>query len=485
MKKNKTIYEKSVKGRLGIHLPKIDVPETPINSVIPQNYLRRTLAQLPEVSEPQVVRHYTNLSNLNHHVDKDFYPLGSCTMKYNPKINDFIASSAVFSNAHPYQTEESVQGILHLLYELEQMLCKITGMDKTTLQPNAGSQGELLGILLMTKYHLSKGEKRKYILVPETAHGTNFSSVIIGGYDIKTLATNSRGRVSISDLKSKLDLDVAGLMLTQPNTLGLFEDQIEEISSLVHGVDGLMYMDGANLNAIVGLCKPSDMGFDIVHMNLHKTFSTPHGGGGPGSGPIGVVNKLVKYLPTPIVEKEEENYFFDYSNSQNSIGRVHSFYGNVGVLVRAYCYIKTLGSRGLKEVSKNAIINANYIKEKLKESYIIPFEKGTMHEFVISAKNQKERGLKALDIAKIILDYGFHAPTIYFPINIPESIMIEPTETETKETLDEFANAMIKIDNDIGTQSEFYSEAPYKTPVRRLDETLANRSLDVKYENDV
>jgi len=485
MKNNKTIYEKSIKGRLGIHLPIVDVPEKPINSIIPKNYLRKNLAHLPEVSEPQVVRHYTNLSNLNHHVDKDFYPLGSCTMKYNPKINDFIASSAAFSNAHPYQPEESIQGILHLLYELEQMLCKITGMDETTLQPNAGSQGELLGILLMTKYHLSKGEKRKYILVPETAHGTNFSSVIIGGYETKTLATNSRGRVSISDLKSKLDLDVAGLMLTQPNTLGLFEDQIEEISNLVHGVDGIMYMDGANLNAIVGLCKPADMGFDIVHMNLHKTFSTPHGGGGPGSGPIAVTKSLAGFLPKPRLNKTKFNkYSWDF-DMQNSVGHLHPFYGNFSILVRSYIYIKTLGDVGLKSMSKSAIINANYLKNKLNKIFEIPYSEGTLHEFVASGNKQKEKGVKVLDIAKALLDFGFHAPTIYFPNNVVEALMIEPTESETKSTLDRFIDSLTEINNMINNNIELVRECPLKTPVKRLDETKANRELNLKWVSEV
>ena len=481
MKENQIIFEKSSPGRWGVSLPESDVPEKKLSDTISPDLLRDTPANLPEVTEPQVMRHYVNLSTLNHHVDKDFYPLGSCTMKYNPKINDAMAVLPGFSGIHPNQPVESVQGALHIIYELERMLCKITGMHSATLQPNAGSQGELLGIFLMTKYHEINGKKRKYILVPETAHGTNFASIVIGGYEPRILQSDDRGRVDISDLKLKLDKEVAGLMLTQPNTLGLFEDQIEEIEQAVHEIGGLMYMDGANLNALVGLCKPADMGFDIVHINLHKTFSTPHGGGGPGSGPIAVTKKLKEYLPTPKICQNKTGKYYWEDDFPHSIGRIHSFYGNFSILVRAYVYIRSLGDPGLKAMSKNAIINANYVKNRLSGHFKIPFSEGTLHEFVASGIQQKEKGVKVLDIAKALLDYGFHAPTIYFPNIVPEAMMIEPTESETKATLDRFVDALLEIDKLIDKDPEAVRQAPVKTPVRRLDETKANRELNLRW----
>ena len=484
VEKTPLIIKKNKKNANYMDTPNHDVPELKLEDYIPKDLIRNKQANLPNVSEPEVVRHYIKLSSKNHHVDKDFYPLGSCTMKYNPKINDKIASESQFANIHPEQHLSTVQGHLELQYRLEKMLNNITGMARTTLQPSAGSQGEFVGLLIMQKYHQNKKNK-KYIIIPESAHGTNPASVILAGFEVIQVGTNSKGCVDIDDLKSKVNDEVAGMMLTQPNTLGIFEKDIREITDIIHSVNGLIYMDGANLNALLGLSRPADMGFDIVHMNLHKTFSTPHGGGGPGAGPIGVVQKLAKHLPCPTVEKVGEEYVLSNNHSKDSIGRVHSFYGNIGVLVRAYCYIKTLGSSGLEEVSKNAIVNANYIKEKLKESYIIPFQLGTMHEFVISAKNQKDKGLKALDIAKIILDYGFHAPTIYFPINIPEAIMIEPTETESKETLDSFIELMLDIDKKIEIEIDKLLESPINTPVRRLNETKANRELNLTWNKEI
>ena len=484
VEKTPLIITKNKKNANYMDTPNHDVPELKLEDYLPKDLIRNKQANLPNVSEPEVVRHYIKLSSKNHHVDKDFYPLGSCTMKYNPKINDKIASESQFANIHPEQHLSTVQGHLELQYKLEKMLNNITGMARTTLQPSAGSQGEFVGLLIMQKYHQNKKNK-KYIIIPESAHGTNPASVILAGFKVIQVGTNSKGCVDIDDLKSKVNDEVAGMMLTQPNTLGIFEKDIREITDIIHSVNGLIYMDGANLNALLGLSRPADMGFDIVHMNLHKTFSTPHGGGGPGAGPIGVVQKLAKHLPCPTVEKVGEEYVLSNNHSKDSIGRVHSFYGNIGVLVRAYCYIKTLGSSGLEEVSKNAIVNANYIKEKLKESYIVPFQLGTMHEFVISAKNQKDKGLKALDIAKIILDYGFHAPTIYFPINIPEAIMIEPTETESKETLDSFIELMLDIDKKIEIEIDKLLESPINTPVRRLNETKANRELNLTWNKEI
>ena len=479
---SEVIFEKSVHGRKGFSLPKCDVPEQKLTDNIPNDLLRSVPANLPEVTEPQVLRHFVNLSTKNHHVDKDLYPLGSCTMKYNPKINDAMASLPGLSGIHPDQPEELSQGALHIMYELEQMLCKITGMNAVTLQPSAGSQGELLGIFLMTKYHEKKNGKRKYILIPDTAHGTNFASIVLGGYETRVLKSDARGRVDLDNLKYQLNEDIAGMMLTQPNTLGLFEDQIEEISQAVHDVDGLMYMDGANLNAVVGLCKPSDMDFDIVHINLHKTFSTPHGGGGPGAGPIAVTERLQSYLPVPRIDKHQEGQYTWNYDCPESVGKVHSYFGNFSILVRAYVFIRTMGDSGLKKMTRSAIINANYVKNKLKEHYDVPFSEGTLHEFVASGIKQKEKGVKVLDIAKSLLDYGFHAPTIYFPNNIPEAMMIEPTESETKETLDRFVDTMLEIDKLIGSKPEVILDSPNKTPVSRLDETKANRELNLKWK---
>jgi len=481
MSDSRVIFEKSVKGRMGVSLPNNDVPETPITVTISPELLRDTPANLPEVSEPQVVRHYVNLSVKNHHVDRDFYPLGSCTMKYNPKINDALASLQGFADIHPDQSPKKVQGALHIIYELEQMLLKITGMSEASLQLSAGSQGEFAGILIMKKYHKKNRENRKFIIIPETAHGTNPASVSLGGFKSREVKSDKRGRVDINDLKSKLDKEVAGMMLTQPNTLGLFEDQIDEIAGAVHQIGGLMYMDGANLNAVVGLCKPADMGFDIIHINLHKTFSTPHGGGGPGSGPIAVVEKLAPFLPVPRLSKNIKGIYSWGSNYPDTIGRLHSYFGNFSILVRAYVYICMLGDNGLKLMTRNAIINANYLKHRLKDVFDIPFSEGSLHEFVASGVKQKTKGVKVLDIAKALLDYGFHAPTIYFPNNVPEAMMIEPTESETKETLDRFVDVMLEINEKINTDPDLIRQAPMNTPVSRLDETKANRELDLKW----
>ncbi len=469
MSDSRVIFEKSVKGRIGVSLPESDVPEIPFTDTISPELLRDKPAELPEVSEPQVVRHYVNLSVKNHHIDRDFYPLGSCTMKYNPKINDALASLPGFANIHPDQPAETVQGALHIMYELEQMLLKISGMSDATLQLCAGSQGEFAGLLIMKKYHEKNGENRKYIIIPETAHGTNPASVVLSGFEPREIKSDKRGRVDIEDLKSKLDKEVAGMMLTQPNTLGLFEDEIIEIAKEIHQVGGLMYMDGANLNAMVGLCRPADMNFDILHINLHKTFSTPHGGGGPGSGPIAVVEKLSEFLPVPRLKKNKEGFYSWETDYPESIGRFHSYFGNFGILVRAYVYIRMLGDKGLKAMTRNAIINANYLKHRLQHVYDIPFSEGTLHEFVASGVKQKEKGVKVLDIAKALLDYGFHAPTIYFPNIVPEAMMIEPTESETKETLDRFADVMLEINEKINTDPDTILQAPVNTPVNRLD----------------
>ncbi|MAJ43952.1 MAG: glycine dehydrogenase (aminomethyl-transferring) [Candidatus Marinimicrobia bacterium] len=479
------IFTKSKQNVQGAEIPRTKIPKLNPNEIINKNLLREDYAKLPELTEPEIVRHFINLSIKNHHVDRDIYPLGSCTMKYNPKINDKLASHEKITSIHPDENEKHIQGALKILYELERYLSLMTGMNRFTLQPSAGSQGEFAGLLVMQKYHKNKGNNKKYVIIPETAHGTNPASVILVGYKPLKVKSNEKGRVDIDHLKSLMNNEIAGMMLTQPNTLGLFEDQIEEINEIIHSEDGLMYMDGANLNALIGITKPVDMGFDIVHINLHKTFSTPHGGGGPGAGPIGVVKKLTPYLPIPMINKTNENYFeWDY-NYPKSIGQLHTYYGNYGILVRAWCYIRTLGENGVKQMTRQAIINANYLKKKIEKVYEIPFSNGTMHEFVASCKNQKIRGIKVLDIAKSLLDYGFHAPTIYFPINIPEALMMEPTESETKETLDKFADALIEIDQKITESPEQLLNAPIKTPVKRLNETKANRELNLRFNYEI
>jgi glycine dehydrogenase subunit 2 len=476
------IFDRSVPGRIGFQIPRQEVPETDPADVLPAHLLRKKPAELPEVSEPEVVRHYINLSVKNHHVDRNLYPLGSCTMKYNPKLNDAMAGLPGFSQLHPLQDESNCQGALALMYELEHALIKLTGMSRFTLQPAAGSQGELVGVLIMRAYHDQQGTPRRIVIIPDSAHGTNPASVIMAGYETVKVATNPRGRVDLDDLRSKLNEDVAGMMLTQPNTLGLFEDEILEITRLIHDVDGIMYMDGANMNALMGITCPSEMGFDITHINLHKTFSTPHGGGGPGSGPIGVVEKLVKFLPRPLVEKSADGTYRWETELPHSIGRVHGYYGNFAMLVRAYTYILSLGEEGLNNISRRAILNANYLKSRLTDIFDLPFGEGVMHEFVLSGERQKQRGVKTLDIAKALLDYGFHAPTVYFPLVVSEALMIEPTESETKATLDRFAAVLHEIEELVDKDPDVLLQAPVKTPVRRLNETKANRELDIRWQ---
>ncbi len=472
------IVEKSNTGQMGTSLPGLDVPPKNLTELIPEKYLRSDSPRLPEVSEPELVRHYVGLSSKNHHVDKDFYPLGSCTMKYNPKINDWTAS--VLAEVHPYQPESLSQGILSIYHELEQQLCAITGMAGFTLQPAAGSQGELVGVLLMRKYHEVKGNEKDVILIPDAAHGTNPASVAMAGYKVIEVKSNSKGLVDLEDFESKINDRVAGFMLTNPNTLGLFEENISKISALIHAVDGLMYMDGANMNALLGIVRPADLGFDITHLNLHKTFSTPHGGGGPGAGPIGVTEKLMNYLPRPRVEMSEGKFYLDYDHKQ-SIGRVHGFYGNFGVLIRAWTYIRMLGPEGLRSISEIAISNANYMMHKLKDVFELAYDKACMHEFVLSAQTQKKQGANALQIAKRLLDFGFHSPTMYFPLIVKEALMIEPTESENKETMDRFIEVMKQIAEEIKTNPDLLHSAPHNTPVGRVNETYANRNLNVRW----
>ena len=477
--REKLIFELSREGRKGYSLSGSDFPEQPLESILPSKFLRTTPAELPEVSESEVVRHFVRLSNLNYHVDKNMYPLGSCTMKYNPKINDYTCDLPGFSALHPLQPGETTQGALQLMYELAGMLSEIAGMAAVTLQPAAGAHGELTGILLIKRYHESIGSKRHKLLVVDSAHGTNPASAALAGYEIVSVKGNADGRTDLDDLRSKLDCDVAALMLTNPNTIGLFEKEILAISKMVHDNGSLLYMDGANMNALLGIARPGDMGFDVVHYNLHKTFAAPHGGGGPGSGPVGVSEKLLPFLPVPVIVKEGTTYKLSYDRP-DSIGRMMNFYGNFAVLVRAYTYIRMLGPEGLRRVSENAIINANYLLSLLLERYDLPFPKTVLHEFCLSGDRQKKaHGVKTLDIAKRLLDYGFHAPTIYFPLIVSEALMIEPTETESKETLDVFARALLAIADEAETNPALVLSAPVTTPVKRLDDAMASRQLNI------
>ncbi|HEY8891527.1 MAG TPA: aminomethyl-transferring glycine dehydrogenase subunit GcvPB [Clostridium sp.] len=478
---NKLIFEISREGRRGYKLPPCDVENIDISKMIPKNLLSEKELLLPEVSEVDVIRHYTLLSNKNYGVDTGFYPLGSCTMKYNPKINEDMASIESFTHIHPYQNVKTVQGSLQLMYELSEKLSEISGMDQVSLQPSAGAHGELTGLMIIKAFHENRCDfKRKKIIVPDSAHGTNPASASVVGFEIVEIKSNEKGGVDLDSLKSVLSDEIAGLMLTNPNTLGLFDENIKEISDLVHEVGGLVYYDGANLNAIMGKARPGDMGFDVVHMNLHKTFSTPHGGGGPGSGPVGVKKELIQYLPVPIIEKNDENYILNYDKPL-SIGKIKSFYGNFGVLVRAYCYILSMGSDGLKKASEIAVLNANYMKSRLKDYYYLPFDKVCKHEFVLGGLKQGSGVVTTLDIAKRLLDYGYHPPTIYFPKIVDNAIMIEPTETESLETMDEFIEVMIKISVEAGENPQLLKMAPYNTLVRRLDEVSAARHPVLKY----
>ncbi len=477
----KLLFEKSKNGRIGYTLPQLDVPITDPKSTIPDYLIRKEYANLPEISENEIARHFLRLSHLNYSIDQGFYPLGSCTMKYNPKINEVAASMPGFANLHPSSKEEHSQGALAIMYELGEMLKEISGFQGVTLQPAAGSQGEFTGISMIRAYHDAKGDtKRKKILIPDAAHGTNPASAAIAGFEIVELKSNEFGRVDIEDIKSKIGDDVAGFMLTNPNTVGIFEKEIKEIEKLIHGCGGLMYMDGANLNALLGIVRPGDLGFDCMHINLHKTFSTPHGGGGPGSGPVCVNDKLLPYLPIPIIEKNNETYTLNY-NKKETIGKIHSFFGNFGMFVRAYTYIRMHGAEGLRAISENAIINSNYIRALIKDNFKFPYNEYGMHEFVISADYQKENGVSAKDIAKRLLDYGYHAPTIYFPLIVRECMLIEPTETEAKETLEEFAAVMNKIAMEAKETPELVTNAPTTTPIRRVDDALAARKLNIRW----
>ncbi len=482
----KLIFEQGSQGRKGYSLPPCDVPVKELQSLIPEEFIREEAPDFPEVSEVENVRHFTRLSTYNHGVDTGFYPLGSCTMKYNPKINEELSRLDGLTRLHPYQPEDTVQGALELMYDLDSDLSDIAGMSKTTLQPAAGAHGELTGMMIIKAYHQSReDDKRKKVIVPDTAHGTNPATAALVGFEIVEVASNSEGEIDVEALKEIVDEETAALMLTNPNTLGLFEKNILKIAEVIHDAGGLLYYDGANANAIMGYARPGDMGFDVVHFNLHKTFSTPHGGGGPGSGPVAVKDYLKQFLPKPTVEKNNEGkYYFNY-DIPNSIGKVKSFYGNFGVMVKTYAYIKSLGSEGLKEVSENAVLNANYLRTKLKDSYDVPFDRICKHEFIATSKNLKQYGVRTLDVAKRLLDYGYHPPTIYFPLIVEEAMMIEPTETETKETLDLFADTLKNIAKESEDNPDLVKEAPYSTTVRRLDETKAARNPILRWKKSI
>ena len=478
LKHQPLIFEISKSGRKAYSLPECDVPNC---EGIESKYLRAEAPELPEVSELDAVRHFTQLSQRNHGVDSGFYPLGSCTMKYNPKVNEAVARFDGFAKVHPYQPEETVQGALKLIYDLNNMLAEITGMDSISLQPAAGAHGELSGLMIMKEYHRNRGDhKRNIIVLPDSAHGTNPASAAVAGFEVVEIKSDERGLVDLESLKSVMSDEVAGFMLTNPNTLGLFDENILEISKIVHDAGGLMYYDGANANAILGITRPGDMGFDVVHLNLHKTFSTPHGGGGPGAGPVGVKKHLADFLPVPVVVKTEDKYSFDY-NRPLSIGKVKSFYGNFGVCVRAYAYILSMGPDGLRQVAENAVLNANYIASRLKDKYYLPVNRISMHECVFSGDWQKKNGVSTLDIAKRLLDFGYHPPTIYFPLIVSEALMIEPTECESIETLDKFIEAMRQIADEAENNPEIVTSAPHTTIVSRLDEAAAARKPITRY----
>jgi glycine dehydrogenase subunit 2 len=478
------IFELSKPGRVGYSLPELDVPETDIQELLNEDYMRQEEPELPEVSELQIMRHYTALSKRNHGVDSGFYPLGSCTMKYNPKINEDVARYAGFAHIHPLQPEETVQGAMEMLYDLQTTLAEITGMDEVTLQPAAGAQGEWTGLMLIRAYHEKNGDfNRTKVIVPDSAHGTNPASATVAGLEAVTVKSDENGLVDLEHLKSVVGEDTAALMLTNPNTLGLFEEHILEMAKIIHEAGGKLYYDGANMNAIMGKARPGDMGFDVVHLNLHKTFTGPHGGGGPGSGPVGVKKDLIPFLPKPVLSKSGDEYVFDY-NRPDSIGRVKPFYGNFGINVRAYTYIQTMGREGLKLVSEYAVLNANYMMRRLEPYFELPYKQHCKHEFVISGSRQKKLGVRTLDMAKRLLDFGYHPPTIYFPLNVEECMMIEPTETESKETLDEFIDVMIQITKEVEENPEIVQEAPHTTVIKRLDEVTAARKPILRYNKE-
>ena len=479
---DKLIFELSSEDRVAYRLPACDVQEKCMEDILPKHLLSEEEVVMPEVSEIDVIRHYTNLSKLNYGLDGGFYPLGSCTMKYNPKINENMAGLAGFKNLHPYQPIDTVQGALALMFELQGMLAEISGLAEVTLQPAAGAHGEHTGLLVMKKYHEKRGDlKRTKIIVPDSAHGTNPSSAFVAGFDIVEIESDDHGHIDIEALKAALNDEVAGLMLTNPSTLGLFEKNIKEVADLVHEAGGLLYYDGANMNAIMGKARPGDMGFDVLHYNLHKTFSTPHGGGGPGAGPVGVREDLREFLPVPVVEKIADGTYILNDNRPDSLGKVKGFYGNFGILVRAYTYIKTMGAEGLTRASEMAVLNANYLMACLKDHYYLPIDEVCKHEFVLGGVSKDLVEVSTLDVAKRMLDFNVHPPTVYFPLIIKEAIMIEPTETESLETLDHFVDIMLQIRKEADENPQLLKSAPHTTHVKRIDEVKAAKDMVLKW----
>ncbi|MEE8474256.1 MAG: aminomethyl-transferring glycine dehydrogenase subunit GcvPB [Myxococcota bacterium] len=472
------LFEQSRPGRIGADLPGLDVPDVDAATVLADVALRDDLPTLPELSEVDVVRHFTRLSTWNASVDLGLYPLGSCTMKYNPKLNERVARLSGFSSAHPLQPPELLQGFLHLAYQLERYLAEISGLDRVSLQPAAGAQGELAGIMMIRAYFRHRGESRSRILVPDSAHGTNPASAALNGFEVVAVPSGDDGILHPEAVEAAMTPDVAALMITNPNTLGLFEAHMPRIAEIVHAQGGLVYGDGANLNALMGIARPGDLGTDVMHFNLHKTFSTPHGGGGPGSGPVGVKNILAPYLPTPVINRRQNegrtNYDLDYE-FPHSIGRLHGHYGNVGMMIRAYAYIRSLGPDGLRRSTEMAVLNANYLLARLRRAYHVPFDRPVMHECVLSDRLLADTGVTTMDIAKRLIDYGYHPPTIYFPLIVPGALMIEPTESENLEGLDRFADALLAIDREAREEPELVRSAPHHTRRTRLDETRAAR----------
>jgi len=464
-------------GRRASTFPPLDVP----SAEIPADQRRASAAWLPEVAERDLVSHFTRLSQRNYGVDTGFYPLGSCSMKYNPKVADEAAALPGFRRLHPHQPEETIQGALELLWELERALCEVTGMSRATFQPAAGASGELTGLLIMRAFHEKNGDPRRRIVIPDSAHGTNPASVRMAGFDVAEVPSDSRGLVDLSALEKLVGDDVAGLMITNPNTLGLFETDILDIARVVHEAGGLLYYDGANLNAILGRVRPGDMGFDIVHLNTHKTFATPHGGGGPGAGPVAVVDRLVPFLPAPLVERTDDGLFGWDHDRPDTIGRVHGFFGNFAVLVRAYAYVFGHGADGLPAVGERAVLNARYLAERVRDVFPLAYDQLPMHEFVATAKPLRRFGVRAMDVAKRLIDLGFHPSTVYFPLIVEEAMMVEPTETESRETLDAFGDAMLQVAREAAEDPDLLHEAPLTAPVRRLDEARAARHLDIRW----
>lgn len=478
------IFEKSKPGRLGAPPPVCDVPGQPLTDLLPSDLIREPAA-LPELGELEVVRHFTNLSHRNYGIDTGFYPLGSCTMKYNPRVNEAAAANPSFTGVHPMQPVETVQGCLRVVHDLQSWMAEITGFSTATMQPPAGASGELLCLLMIRAYHESRGEaeQRRVVLVPDSAHGTNPASAARAGYRVESIKTDAKGLTDIEDLKAHLSENVAAMMLTNPSTLGLFEENIVEVCELLHSCGAQVFCDGANMNAMVGVTRPGDHGFDCMHLNLHKTFSTPHGGGGPGCGCVAVKAHLEPFLPTPVVAKEGDAYRLEWDR-ESSVGRVHAFFGNFLMNVRAWAYVRAYGREGLPEIARHAVLNANYVQARIRSEFPPAFDRHCMHECVLTAKPLREFGVRALDVSKRVIDYGFHPPTNYFPLIVPEALMIEPTETETKETLDAFCDVMLRIAQEAKENPEVLHSAPHNATVGRLDEAYAAKTLDVKWNRN-